>query len=269
MKLKKLSSKEIALTAVFAAVYAIATLPPWKIPIIGVPKGGVEPSAALGPVFGFVLGPYLGFIAAFLGAMIGLVMPPGISGDVGGFLMPFCPAISAFVAGSVTSKSMITKKIKGWMIGALTLFVLILLWYVYCFGPWNFTYGPLTEKRMAYVISYPILHFTGLMIPLIFRSKLSQLFTVIQKGKFSIPVALACWSAILSDQMLGNLIWIIVRFPVVWPDVYSILPEYFLGSIPAVLPERITFTVVATLITVVLVPVLISAKLMPRMLEEN
>lgn len=263
----KISSKEIALTAVFAALYIGVATPPWKIPVIG-GKGSLEPSLVLGPVFGFVLGPYLGFIAAFLGAFVALVLPPGFTGDMGGLLMPFTPAISAFVAGCMTSESLVLKKIKGWMLGALTLFILIMCWFLYFLGPWSFIYGPISEKNMAYIISYPILHITGLMIPLIFRDKLVEFFRVIQKGKFSIPVALICWSGILSNHMLGNLIFVTARWPVTLPDAMPELPKIFIGSIPPVLLERLTLTIVAALISIALIPVLRAGKLIPRMLEE-
>ena len=267
MKFKKLTSKEVALTAVLAALYIGVATPPWKIPVVG-GKGSVEPSAALGPVFGFIVGPYLGFIAAFLGAFIALVLPPGFTGDMGGLLMPFTPAISAFVAGCITSKSLVSEKIKGWMIGALTLFILIVCWYLYFFGPWDMVYGPITETKKSYIISYPILHITGLMIPLIFREKLAQSFKVIRKGQFSIPVALICWSAMLSNHMLGNLIYVTARWPVTLPSIMPNLPKVFIVSIPPVLLERLTFTIVGALISIALIPVLTSGKLIPRMLEE-
>jgi hypothetical protein len=268
MKFKRFTSKEVALTAVLAALYIGVATPSWKIPVIG-GGGGVEPSFALGPVFGFIVGPYLGFIAAFLGAFIALILPPGFTSDVGGLLMPFTPAISAFVAGCITSKSLISEKIKGWMIGALTLFILIVCWYLYFFGPWNMIYGPISETKIAYIIAYPILHITGLMIPLIFREKLAQSFRVIRKGQFSIPVALICWSAILSNHMLGNIIYVTVRWPITFPSIMSDLPKIFIASIPPVLLERLTFSIIATLISIVLIPALISSKLIPRMLEED
>lgn len=263
----EISSKEIALAAVFAALYIAVATPPWKIPAIG-GKGSLEPSLCLGPVFGLVLGPYLGFIAAFLGAFIALILPPGFTGDIGGFLMPFTPAISAFVAGCLTSKSLASKKIKGWMIGALTLFILIICWFLYFFGVWNPSYGPISETKLAYIVSYPILHFTGLMIPLIFRDKLVEFFKVIRSGKFSIPVALICWSAMLSNHMLGNLIYVTIRWPVTLPSIMPDLPKIFIVSIPPVLLERLTFTVVAALISIALIPVLKAGKLIPRMQEE-
>ncbi|UCE43835.1 MAG: ECF transporter S component, partial [Candidatus Bathyarchaeota archaeon] len=223
----KISSKELALTAVFAALYIAVATPPWKIPVIG-GKGSLEPSSVLGPVFGFILGPYLGFIAAFLGALIALVLPPGFTGDMGGLLMPFTPAISAFVAGCLTSKFLASKKIKGWMIGALTLLILIICWFLYFFGIWNFGYGPITDTKLAYIVAYPILHVTGLMIPLIFRDRLREFFVIIKKGWFSIPVALICWSAMLSNHMLGNLIYVTVRWPVTIPSIMPDLPKIFI-----------------------------------------
>jgi hypothetical protein len=267
--MRRITAKDIALTAVFAAVYIIATIPPWKLPVIGAPgAGGIEPSAVLGPVIGFILGPFLGFIAAGLGAFIGLILPPGFPGDPGGLLMPLSPAISAFVAGCLTSNSFFSKKIKGWMIGALTLFILIVGWYAYFFGIWAFTWGSLTETNISYIVTFPILHFTGLMIPLVLREKLSQLFRVLEKGKFSIPIFLTCWSALLSDHMLGSMIWITTRFPVLFPSIMPTLPEVFIGAIPIVLLERFTLTIVATIIAVALIPVLASGKLLPRAVEE-
>lgn len=268
MQFKKLTGREVALTAVLAAIYIGVATSPWKIPVVG-GKGSVEPSFALGPVFGFIVGPYLGFIAAFLGAFIALILPPGFTSDMGGLLMPLNPAISAFVAGCITSKSMVSKKIKGWMIGALTLFILIMCWYLYFFGPWDMVYGPVTETKMSYIVSYPILHITGLMIPLIFREKLAQSFRVIRKGQFSISVALICWSAILSNHMLGNIITVTARWPVTMPSIMPDLPKIFIVSIPPVLLERLTFTIVAALISIALVPVLMSSKLIPRMLKEE
>lgn len=267
--MRKLTAKEIALTAVFAAVYIIATIPPWKIPVIGAPEGGIEPSAVLGPVIGFVLGPILGFIAAGLGAFIGLILPPGFPSDPGGLLMPLSPAISAFVAGCLTSNSFVSKKIKGWMVGALTLFILIMVWYVYFFGVWAFTWGSVDETTTPYIVAFPILHFIALMIPLVFREKLAQLFRVLKKGKFSIPIVLTCWSALLADHMLGSMIWITIRFPVVAPSLMPILPEFFVTYIPITLLERFTLTIVATIIAVALIPVLTSGKLLPRAIEET
>ncbi len=267
--MRKLTAKDIALTAVFAAVYIIATIPPWKLPVIGAAGGGgIEPSAVLGPVIGFILGPFLGFIAAGLGAFIGLILPPGFPSDPGGLLMPLSPAISAFVAGCLTSNSFFSKKIKGWMIGALTLFILIVVWYAYFFGIWAFTWGPLSQTRIFYIVVFPILHFTGLIIPLVLREKLPQLFRVLKTGEFSIPIVLTCWSALLSDHMLGSMIWITTRFPVIAPSLMPTLPELFIGAIPIVLLERLTLTVVATLIAVMLIPVLASGKLLPRVVEE-
>lgn len=268
MKKLKLSSRELALTTVLAALYIGVAVPSWKIPVVG-GKGSIEPSAALGPVFGLIVGPYLGFIASFLGAFVALILPPGFTGDPGGLLMPFTPAISAFVAGCMTSKSIVSEKVKGWMIGALTLFILILAWYAYFLGPWNSIYGPISEKNAPYIISYPILHFTGLMIPLIFRGNLGQSFRVIRRGQFSIPVALTCWSAMLSNHMLGNIIYVTTRWPVTMPGIMSDLPKIFIGSIPPVLFERLTFTIIAALVSIALIPILRASRLMPRMFEEN
>jgi hypothetical protein len=107
------------------------------------------------------------------------------------------------------------------------------------------------------------------MVPLIFREKLAQLFRNIKSGKFSIPAALICWSAILSDHMVGNIIWLTVRFPIIMPSAMPDLPKIFIISVPIVLLERLTLTIIASVITVALIPLLMSSKLLPRMIEES
>ena len=92
-------SKEIALTASFAALYVIISFLP-GIPVIGLPTLSIQLEASIASVFGIVLGPYLGALAAFLGTVIAWLLPPGSGSPFG---LPFLlnPAINAFVVGLV------------------------------------------------------------------------------------------------------------------------------------------------------------------------
>jgi|Deesub1362B_J571_1020462.scaffolds.fasta_scaffold03546_3 uncharacterized membrane protein len=93
------SSKETALTASFAALYAIFSLLP-GLPIIGLPTLTIQLEAAMASVFGIILGPYLGALAALLGAILAWLLPPG-SGSPFGMPFLFNPAINAFIVGLV------------------------------------------------------------------------------------------------------------------------------------------------------------------------
>ncbi len=65
-----LTTKQVALLAIFAALYFILSLITPYIPAIGVPEIRISLEALIATVFGIILGPYLGAGAAFLGAII-------------------------------------------------------------------------------------------------------------------------------------------------------------------------------------------------------
>jgi len=64
----KLSTRDIASVAVFAAlsVVIIKVIP--GFPIVGLSDSQIKFDAAIAPIYGLIMGPYLGFLAAFIGA---------------------------------------------------------------------------------------------------------------------------------------------------------------------------------------------------------
>lgn len=136
--------------AIFAAFSAIVIefLP--GIPIVGVPGSNIKFDAILAPIYGLIIGPYLGFLAALIGGLITAGSPFSI-------LTSFSPAVSALVAGFLTQKNVggNGNKIKGWMLASLVLFLLILGWYITGVG-----------QRAPF---YPILHIGGLALILVTR----------------------------------------------------------------------------------------------------
>lgn len=96
----KLSTRNIALVAIFAALYYVLSLISPKIPSIGLPDLKIQLEALMASVYGFVLGPYLGASAAFLGAFITWVLPPGSMSPLGApFLLS--PPINALIVGFI------------------------------------------------------------------------------------------------------------------------------------------------------------------------
>jgi hypothetical protein len=70
------------------------------VPAIGLPDIKIQLEALMASVFGFVLGPYLGALAAFLGAFITWIMPPGTATPFGApFLL--APPINAMIVGLI------------------------------------------------------------------------------------------------------------------------------------------------------------------------
>ena len=153
----KLSSLDVALMAVFAAfsVVVIKMLP--GIPITGVAGANIKFDAILAPIYGLIIGPYLGFAAALFGGLIAAGSPFDV-------LTSFCPAVSALMAGLLTQRIVGNGggKVKGWMIAWIILFTLIIGWY-------------LTEVGRQAPF-YPALQFAGLVLIFGVRGRLCKAF---------------------------------------------------------------------------------------------
>lgn len=96
----KISTRHVALVAVFASLYYVLSIISPYIPAIGVPDLKIKLEALIASVFGIILGPYLGAFAAFLGAFVSWVLPPGSMSPYGApFLLS--PPINALVVGLI------------------------------------------------------------------------------------------------------------------------------------------------------------------------
>lgn len=96
----KLSSRNMALTAIFAALYYILSLILPSLYAIGVPNLQISLEALIASVFGLVLGPYLGALAALFGVLVTWFLPPS---SLNPFGVPFflSPPLNALVVGLV------------------------------------------------------------------------------------------------------------------------------------------------------------------------
>ncbi|MGB9854127.1 MAG: ECF transporter S component, partial [Candidatus Bathyarchaeales archaeon] len=96
----KLSSKNAALTAIFAALYYVLSLITPYIPAVAIPEIKISLEALIASVYGLILGPYLGALAAFVGALVAWTLPPGSMSPYG---MPFLlsPPLNALVTGLI------------------------------------------------------------------------------------------------------------------------------------------------------------------------
>ena len=206
-----LSARDVAFLASFAAlsVVVIEVLP--GIPIVGVPGSNIKFDAVLAPIYGLVIGPYLGFLAALLGGWI-------TAGSSFSILTSFSPAVSALVAGFLTQNTMRGNggRIKGWMLASATLGFLILGWYLTDVG------------RQAPF--YPILHAAGLVAVLASRNWIADRFSeekVERKG----------WQ-VKSIPLLAGIIIIVVAYMLarpysadLWVLPYLSLPMFLVSGI--------------------------------------
>lgn len=267
-----LSAKNVALLTIFASLsFVICKFIP-GIPIVGIPDASIKFDAALAPIYGMVIGPYLGFLAALIGGLMAAGNPFSI-------LTSFCPAVSAMVAGFLTSgKISGNDKIQGWLMSAIILGALIGGWYATWVGQqapfypilhfagffaimitrgwvadafkeigvkkenWQFKPAHILSGIILLVLGYMFtkpyvnetLPLNYLSLPLYIIAAILILYGIFGTGRFSFisSVFLAGYCGIIADHMLGNLIFI-GSIDIFIP--LSVIEEYFLE--PLALPN--------------------------------
>ncbi|UCG36942.1 MAG: ECF transporter S component [Candidatus Bathyarchaeota archaeon] len=149
----KLSTQTIALTAIFASLYYVLSLITPHVPAIGIPEIVISLEALIASVFGLVLGPYLGALAAFTGASITWIIS-GMSPHGLPFLLS--PPLNALTVGLLYYRK--------WKLAFATLGLLIL---VFVFLPpsqplWensNVAVAVLWDKVIALLLIFPSVKF--------------------------------------------------------------------------------------------------------------
>jgi len=265
--MRKLTAKEIALIAVFAALIAIVTRLP-GIPIsLGLGTGKIELSVPLYPLAGLLLGPWLGALAVIIGNFVAWIIP---SSTVMGFLLIPAGAFAALTTGFLTR----SRKWSNWKLGAILLTVLNALWYATPVG-WEAPFYPIP------------LHFTALALILIFRSKIVDFVNSQSRRLLTLGVGLASFIGIMADHMWGGLMFITAfnfvvdvkqfrdslrSIGMVWvkagisSQLNNVIPEwvfqllndptlgdFFMLSLPIATVERIVFTIIAIIVGVAVI----------------
>jgi uncharacterized membrane protein len=145
--------KQIALTAIFAALYfALNFITPIAIPV-GVQGLSITVSALIATIFGLIIGPYLGTASAFLGAAISWSLT-GMSPLGLPFLLS--PPLNAFVSGSIFYKK--------WKM-AIIPFVILMVAFLFTppvlsFGNAQVAIWVLWDKIIAVLLIVPVVMFS-------------------------------------------------------------------------------------------------------------
>jgi uncharacterized membrane protein len=257
----RLSTREITLIAVFAALIAIVTRLP-GIPIsLGIPTGKIEFSVPLYPLAGILLGPWIGAIAVTIGNFIAWLIPKS---TVMGFLFIPAGAFAALCTGFLVRRT----KWANWKSAGALLVILIALWYV----------TPVGREAPLYPF---FLHVPALILILICRGKIFEFVNSASRRLVTLGVGIASFAGVMADHMWGNVMFITALEYVVdmkafrdtlknigmaiglgfsakspipnW--VYEMvtdptLGDFFMLSIPIATVERVVFTVIATVIGV-------------------
>jgi uncharacterized membrane protein len=248
----KLSSRQIALIAIFAALYAVISRLP-GIPIIG-GGGKIEPVLILDPIVGILLGPWIGGLTSLLGNSIGWIIPKVTF--YGLLNLPTGP-IAAIVSGNLARNT----KSSNWKFATIVYAVLMGLWY-------------LTPPGRE-VLYYPFLHWAAFVLVIIFREKIHNFLNADVNFKKALGATMCCFGGIMANSMTGNLIFIgsvgwFISLKAIKDTLKSLgwfwlksglpQPEDPLGAIFAtVLPITVTERLLMTIFTVYLVYGLIFA----------
>jgi len=160
----KLTTKNIALMAIFAALYYVASLISPFIPAVGISEITIKLEALLASIFGLLLGPYLGFLTAFLGAFVTWILPP--SGGIS-YGLPFlmAPPLNALVVGFIFYKK--------WKYAFVVLASLIAaFWFLPPSQPlsefWYVGFATTWDKIIALALIFPVVKLAK------FKSLISQ-----------------------------------------------------------------------------------------------
>jgi len=241
----KLTTKNIALMAVFAALYYVSSLISPFIPAVGVPEITIKLEALLASIFGLLMGPYLGFFTALLGALVAWILPP--SGGIS-YGLPFllAPPLNALVVGFIFYKK--------WKYAFVVLAALILaFWFLPPSQPlsefWYVSLATTWDKIIALALIFPVVKLAK------FKSlKLQPLFYF-----------LLAFIGNQADNMWGADIFAV---PTVYGGIFGIngiedVRFLFVVS-PFIYPAiRIIQSIIAAIIAVPLVKALESSDLVP------
>ncbi|MEM2440477.1 MAG: ECF transporter S component [Candidatus Bathyarchaeia archaeon] len=181
----KLTSRQVSIIAIFAAIYAIVSRLP-GIPIIG-GSTKIEPIIVLDPMVGILLGPWIGGLTSLLGNFVAWIIP---TTTFYGLLNLPCGPIAAIVSGNLARNA----KNANWKLAAVIYIMLMGIWY-------------LTPPGRE-VLYYPFLHWSAFALIAIFRGRISNLLNAESKIRKVAGSIICCFGGIMANHMMGNLIYI-------------------------------------------------------------
>jgi MFS family permease len=228
----RLNTKEVALTTVFTALYAILGF--IKIsPIIGLSPQGITAAAIVAPIIGILLGPYIGTLSTFLGGVIGF--------SLGALSYPSLAAgiPTAFCAGMISTKRRLTN-----IVTYLALFLL-------------FAFYPTVGPAWLFPLStwFQIAGLIILVSPL--QSVAGDNLNSRNNTRMLIGFFLTCLASTLAGQITGSLV-----FEALNPNATALLGNW--QTLTFVYPvERTIIALAAMIIGASLVKILRTANLLP------
>ena len=207
----RLSTVQVALIAVFAALQAVLAVLPFTI-TVGV-SGQITLGVIGGSLIGILLGPLTGGLAVLIGSLVGVLLNP--AGAIFGIFSILPPFFGAFGAGCVRIK-------RGYIAGGIILAAL-LVFYAHPFG------------REA--VFFPWLHIIAMVVAF---SPLAHLagssFTSPKNARLVFGIVVAAFVGVLSDHITGSALAMWYYSPGLTPAIwYSIMFVYPIERVVALI----------------------------------
>jgi hypothetical protein len=195
----KLTSVDVALIAVFAALQALLAVVPFT-PTIGAAGYEITLGVIGGSLIGILLGPIIGGFAVLIGSLVGLFLNP--AGAFLGVLTVIPPFSGAFAAGCV--------KIKRGYVAGVVILASVLAFYANPIGREVFEYNWLHIIAMIVAFS-PIAYFAG------------STFSSRQLLKPTLGIVVASFVGVLTDHAVGDALTIWYLSPSIPPATWLLV----------------------------------------------
>jgi hypothetical protein len=234
----RLTTKDVALSAVFAALYAVLGF--IKIsPIIGLPGQAITAAAMVAPVIGILLGPYIGALSTFLGGVAGFSF-----GSLS-YLSLAAGVVTASCAGLISERKRIAST-------AIYLVLFLLFAFYPTVGPaWLFPLNTWFQIIGLIILASPL------------RSSAERFLNSDNNALLLIGFFLICLTSTLAGQIAGSLV-----FEMLTPDTTTLLATW--QELTILYPiERTIIAVAAAFIGASLVKILRPAKLLPTNIQSR
>jgi hypothetical protein len=234
----KLASKDLALTICFAALYAVLSFLPLN-PLIGAVGKAITAATIIAPIIGILLEPYLSVSSTLLGGVIALAFSPFFS----------VPSLVAGVVAALCAGLLFARRR---LLSALLYGSLMILYGFHPFvgSVWLF----------PAVMWLQVIGFLVLISPL--QSMAIKYLHSDRSAKLSYSFIVTIFTATMASQIAGTLVFELMYWPAVWPDVaywkYVVWP----GLTFTYPVERAIITVIASLVGVALYKTLKSGNLL-------
>jgi hypothetical protein len=228
------NTKIIALVAIFTALYTVLRLIP-TVPMIGSSGSWFSVSDVIAPLYGIILGPYIGGLSIMIGTFLAIAMGRPVSF----MFLDFLPA----TVGAVSLGLLIKRK---WM-PVIALNIVLLVAFLIHPNTSVFVNVPLSSTTIP--LPFAWLHIVALAVlvsPL--GRKAAQWVSTLTATKVATGIAILVFIGTMTQHLMGNLLFETIMaqpiggipvegYPDIWTSIFFVYPV-----------ERIILVIVATII---------------------